>query len=53
MKALILVVALALTASACIPPVQPLAPLGCTSGHAILVTQADGTCYWTWVGCNE
>jgi len=39
-------------ASACITPIQPIPPIGCSSSNAVLMTASDGTCHWVFIGCN-
>lgn len=39
-------------ANACLPPMQPLPPIGCTSANATLAVAADGECYWVFIGCG-
>ena len=38
-------------ALACLAPLKPLPPLGCSSDNAVLITNQDGHCYWVFVGC--
>lgn len=40
-------------AQACVPPDQPVPPVGCTSANAYLVSMSDGSCKWYFIGCNE
>lgn len=47
----LLLASLAITANACITPVKPVAPAGCTASDAVLITSADGTCIWVFLGC--
>ena len=37
--------------SACLPPLKPLPPLGCSSDDAVLVTETNGQCYWVFISC--
>ena len=39
------------TANACIEPVVPVPPVGCSYSDAVLITDQDGYCYWVFVGC--
>ncbi len=35
---------------ACIPPIMPIPPIGCTQDNAVLIN--DGShCYWVFTGC--
>ena len=37
-------------AIACIPPIKPIPPIGCTYADAVLV-RGNGDCYWVYMGC--
>jgi len=50
-KYLIAFIVSATLASACITPIKPIAPIGCSSSDAVLITNSDGTCYWVFMGC--
>ena len=52
MKKIILIIALALSVSACVPPVLPVPPVGCSSSDAVLITNSDGSCYWVFMDCG-
>jgi len=52
MKKLILIMAItASVASACVAPIMPIPPIGCSSSDAVLVRTAGGGCYWVFIGC--
>ena len=51
MKTIITLALLATLSYACITPIQPIPPIGCSAGDATLITNSDGTCYWVFIGC--
>jgi len=53
MKKTILALTMAATLSACITPLKPIPPLGCTYADAVLVWMSDNTCQWYYIGCGE
>jgi len=48
-----MILAFGYVASACVPPVKPVPPVGCSSDDAVLVSMSDGSCKWYFMGCNE
>ena len=53
-KLLLAITLLGGLASACIPPIKPLPPLGCTYQDAVLVHSPNGNiCYWVYMNCGN
>lgn len=50
MKKIILLLALAASLHACIPPLKPMPPIGCSYDNAVLMRGAM-TCTWVYMGC--
>lgn len=50
-KFLVAMAIIATAAYACIPPLKPLPPLGCTYDNAVLVHQGS-SCYWVYMNCG-
>ena len=49
-KILLTLVLLTATVDACIEPIKPIPPIGCSYNNALLVHQGN-QCYWVYVGC--
>ena len=53
MRKIIFTLAMIVTmASACIAPIKPIPPIGCSSSDAVLVNDG-GSCYWIFIGCGN
>ena len=53
MKKLILIVVIALSAEACVAPIKPIPPIGCSYSDAILVHVSYTQCKWVYVNCGN
>ena len=51
MKALLLVLIVATSLSACIAPIKPIPPIGCKYSDAVLVWMSDNSCKWYYMNC--
>ena len=50
MKKIILILLIGLAAYACLPPMKPMPPMGCTYSDAMLIRNGN-SCYWVYVNC--
>ncbi len=48
----ILVLTLAASLQACMPPMKPMPPIGCKRSDAVLVWMSDNTCKWYYMNCG-
>ena len=50
---ILIVALLATSVFACVPPLKPFPPLGCTYADAKLVWMSDNSCKWYYIGCGQ
>jgi len=50
-KVILALIVIATVATACIPPIKPIPPIGCDFENAVLMRTTSGSCYWVYMGC--